>query len=93
MCNFGAFHIRDFCIHGLGVLKAVPCRNQEATVCQSLAVSTSFPLMHFKVIADICTLPMEEEMAPHFSILAWGISGTEEPGGLPSMGPPRVGLD
>ena len=26
--------------------------------------------------------PLEEEMAPHSSILAWGISWTEEPGGL-----------
>ena len=26
--------------------------------------------------------PLEEEMATHFSMLAWKISGTEEPGGL-----------
>ena len=25
--------------------------------------------------------PLEEEMGTHFSILAWGISWTEEPGG------------
>ena len=29
---------------------------------------------------------LEKEMATHFSILAWRIPGTEEPGGLPSMG-------
>ena len=29
---------------------------------------------------------MEKEMATHSSILAWRISGTGEPGGLPSMG-------
>ena len=29
---------------------------------------------------------LEEEMATHSSILAWRISETEEPGGLPSMG-------
>ena len=29
---------------------------------------------------------LEEEMAPHSSILAWGIPMTEEPGGLQSMG-------
>ena len=29
----------------------------------------------------------------HFSILAWGIPWTEEPGGLQSMGPQRVGDD
>jgi len=27
-----------------------------------------------------------KEMATHFSILAWRIPGTEEPGGLQSMG-------
>ena len=30
--------------------------------------------------------PLEEEMATHSSILAWGISWREEPGGLQSMG-------
>ena len=32
-------------------------------------------------------------MATHPSILAWRIPGTEEPGGLPSMGSHRVGHD
>ena len=32
----------------------------------------------------------EKEMATHCSILAWRIPGTEEPGGLPSMGLHRV---
>ena len=36
---------------------------------------------------------MEKEMATHSSILAWTIPGTEEPGGLPSMGSHRVGQD
>ena len=36
---------------------------------------------------------LEEEMATHSSILAWRIAGTEEPGGLPSMGSHRVGHD
>ena len=30
--------------------------------------------------------PLKKEMATYSSILAWGIPGTEEPGGLPSMG-------
>ena len=30
--------------------------------------------------------PLEKKMATHFSVLAWRIPGTEEPGGLPSMG-------
>ena len=34
---------------------------------------------------------LEEEMAIHSSILAWEIPGTEEPGGLQSMGLQRVG--
>ena len=34
---------------------------------------------------------LEKEMATHFSILAWRIPGTGEPGGLPSMGSHRVG--
>ena len=37
--------------------------------------------------------PLEEEMATHFSVLAWRIPGTGEPDGLPSMGSHRVGYD
>ena len=33
---------------------------------------------------------LEEEMATHFSILAWRIPWTGEPGGLQSMGCQRV---
>ena len=33
---------------------------------------------------------VEEEMATHSSVLAWRIPGTEEPGGLLSMGSHRV---
>ena len=29
---------------------------------------------------------LEKEMATHSSVLAWGVPGTGEPGGLPSMG-------
>ena len=36
---------------------------------------------------------LEKEMATHSSVLAWRIPGTEEPGGLPSMGSHRVGPD
>jgi len=38
-------------------------------------------------------LALEKEMASHSSVLAWRIPGTEEPGGLPSMGSHRVGHD
>ena len=38
-------------------------------------------------------IPLEEGMATHSSVLAWGIPGMGEPGGLPSMGSHRVGHD
>ena len=37
--------------------------------------------------------PLEKEMAPHSSTLAWKIPWTEEPGRLQSMGSRRVGHD
>ena len=37
--------------------------------------------------------PLEKEMATHFSVLASGISWTEEPGGSQSMGSKWVGHD
>ena len=37
--------------------------------------------------------PLEEEMATHFSLLAWEIPQTEEPGVLQSIGSQRVGHD
>ena len=36
---------------------------------------------------------LEKEMATHSSVLAWRIPGTQEPGGLLSMGSHRVGHD
>ena len=36
---------------------------------------------------------LEKEMATHYSILAWRIPWTEEPGGLQSMGSQRVRHD
>ena len=36
---------------------------------------------------------LEKEKATHSSVLAWRISGTGEPDGLPSMGSHRVGHD
>ena len=37
--------------------------------------------------------PLEEGMATHSSVLAWEIPWTERPGGLQSMGSPRVEPD
>ena len=36
---------------------------------------------------------LEKEMTTHYSVLAWRIPGTAEPGGLPSVGSHRVGHD
>ena len=36
--------------------------------------------------------PLEEEIATHFSILAWRILWAEEPGGLQPVGSLRVGM-
>ena len=36
---------------------------------------------------------LAKEMETHSSVLAWRIPGTEEPGGLPSVGSHRVGHD
>ena len=36
---------------------------------------------------------LEVEMATHSSVLAWRIPGTQEPGGLPSLGLHRVRHD
>ena len=38
-------------------------------------------------------VPLEKEMATHFSILAWRIPWPEEPGGLQSMGSQTVRCD
>ena len=37
--------------------------------------------------------PLEMEVATHSSILAWRSPGTEEPGGLQSTEPQKVGHD
>ena len=49
-------------------------------------------------IGDAVSIPgsersLEEEMVTHYSILAWKIPWTEEPGGLQSIGSHRVGHD
>ena len=41
----------------------------------------------------LCMHALGKEMTTHSSVLAWKIPGTEEPGGLPSMGSHRVRHD
>ena len=52
---------------------------------------------HVKIYSEIFnskyTCMSEKAMAPHSSTLAWKIPGTEEPGGLLSMGSHRVRHD
>ena len=50
-------------------------------------------LMVDKEFKDLYDALMEKAMAPHSSTLAWKITWMEEPGGLQSMGSPRVGHD
>ena len=40
-----------------------------------------------------CEDPLEEEMATHYTILAWKVPWMEEPGRVQSMGLQRVGHD
>ena len=50
----------------------------------------------FKMMLNInrvATISSAEGNGSHSSILAWKISGKEEPGGLQSVGSPRVGHD
>ena len=55
-------------------------------VAKSRARLSDFPFtFHFHAL--------KKEMATHFGVLAWRIPGTEEPGGLLSMGSHRVGHD
>ena len=44
-----------------------------------------------EVIYHACMHALEKEMPTHSSILPGRIPGTEEPGGLPTMGSHRVG--
>ena len=48
-------------------------------------------LLSCRFDAWVGKIPLEEEMAVLFSILAWKIPWTEEPGGLQPMGSQRVG--
>ena len=48
-------------------------------------------LSNFAFTFHFCAL--EKEIATHFSVLAWRIPGTGEPGGLPSVGLHRAGHD
>ena len=46
-----------------------------------------------RVLSLVWKIPLENRMTTYSSILAWEVPWTEEPGGLQSMGPQRVGHD
>ena len=58
-----------------------------------------FPIVWGFVLAKLFTTnyvhfhALEKEMATHSSVLAWRMPGTEEAGGVPSIGSHRVGHD
>ena len=62
-----------------------PWGHKESDMTEQLHFHFSLFTFHFHAL--------EKEMATHSSVLAWRIPGTEEPGGLPSMGSHRVGHD
>ena len=74
-----------------------PCGREESDRTEQLHFH--FSLFFFFFNAILPNLPtfhfhsLEKEMATHSSVLAWRIPGTEEPGGLLSMGSHRVGHD
>ena len=74
-------------------LKDLPDPGREP-MSPALAVGffTSEPSGKPKILLNLLQ-SKEKEMATHSSVLAWTIPGTEEPGGLPSMGSHRVGHD
>ena len=63
-----------------GLVGCGPWGHEESDMTERLHFHFHFPAL-------------EKEMAPHSRVLAWRIPGTVEPGGLPSMGSHRVGLD
>ena len=75
-------------MHSTPVLLSGKCHGRRSLVGCSpwgLEESDTTERLHFHAL--------EKEMAPHSSILAWRIPGTEEPGGLPSMELHRVRHD
>ena len=73
----------------------LPCLTQSKSTV-SLAPACLWPPLLLFILdwSDLaCMRALEKEMATHSSILAWRIPGTMEPGGLPSMGSPRVRHD
>ena len=81
---------------GLGESTKGEFKSHLALICASLVshIVKNLPaIWETWVLSRSGKDPLEKEMATHSSILAWGISWTEEPGVLQSMGSQRVGHD
>ena len=59
---------------------------------QNTKITASSPITSWQTVEEKMAV-VEKEMATHYSVLAWRIPGTGEPGGLPSMGLHRAGHD
>ena len=64
----------------------------KAHVSYNVCMYVCVHITHIHKTGYTC-ISVEKEMATHYSILAWRIPGTKEPGGLPSMELHRVGHD
>ena len=62
-------------------------------VCEPSLIDFSYAVSLVSLFLAAVGFRLEKAMAPHSSPLAWRIPGMGEPGGLPSMGPHRVGHD
>ena len=76
--GMGKFNSNDHCIYYCG---------------QESLKRIHLPTQETQLDAWVGKIPLEKEMTPHSSILAWEIPWTEKPGGLQSMGSQRAGHD
>ena len=76
--GMGKFNSDDHCIYYCG---------------QESLRRIHLPMQETQLDPWVGKIPLEKEMAPHSSILAWEIPWTEEPGGLQSVGSQRAGHD
>ena len=73
--------------HQAGPWHQVVCSKWTSQVAQWLSLLKSPPTNQETWVQSLIPEdPLEEEMATHWSILAWEILWTEEPGGLQSLG-------
>ena len=71
-----------------------PCLNWPSRVAQWVKnLPAAQEMGEIRVHSLVQEDPLEEGMATHSSVSAWRIVWTKEPGGLQSIGWPRVGHD